>query len=146
LPIPEHLEEAIDFSALGGMLRVESSLDPDEEVVYASPGCLEEMSAAPGGGGKRRDGLLMLTDRRVLVVLKPGALRKNPNPISFPFEGIANAGPHKTVPNVVVLGSRKGSALDGYYLVLHTGESDMTAILWSRTIIDGAEMNRGRST
>lgn len=90
--------------------------------------------------GKKHDGLLVVTDRRVLLIRRPGALRKNPRPIALPFETISNAGPHKATPNTLVVLSDANPMSLGYYLELAVEDApDAVAMIWGTTILESAE-------
>jgi hypothetical protein len=143
ISIPPHLEH-LDFGLYGGSARVLASLKPGEVIQYASHGWLE-MSSRPGGGGKRLEGLLLLTDRGVVLVRSPGVLRKNPTPVIIPFTSIFNAGPHKSAPEVVVIASNENHVVVGRYLVF-ADEQEAIAIIWGNVILEGAEAAGGRAS
>jgi hypothetical protein len=135
----------LDFNRFGGRQRVLDALDAAEEVQYASPGWFEEIPATPVKG-KKHEGLLVITDRRVVLIRCPGALRKNPRPVSLPFETISNAGPHKDNPSVVVVLSDASPTSVGYYLELAIEDApDAMAIIWGTTILESAEAAGGAS-
>lgn len=114
-------------------------------MAYASPGWFEEIPVSPRKG-KRHEGLLAITDRRVVLLRRPGALRKNPKPISIPFKTISNAGPHKNDPHSVVVISNASPMSVGYYLQPEIEEAaDARAIIWGTTILEGAEAAGGPS-
>lgn len=141
--IPPHIEQEVDFDSYGGKDRVYDSLDTDEAVEYASHGWLEEVPAVPGGRGKRREGLLAITNRRVLLIRRPGLLRKDPRPVEVLFETIYNCGPHKDLPNVVVVMSYSNHRMEGHYIVLPLDTHESTATIWGATIRDRAEAAGG---
>lgn len=136
----------MDFNRFGGRQRVLDVLDAAEEVQYASPGWFEEIPATPVKG-KRHEGLLLITDRRIVLIRRPGALRKNPKPVSLPFDTISNAGPHKDIPSVVVVLSDASPVSVGYYLELAIEDApDAMAIIWGTTILESAEAAGGASS
>lgn len=141
--IPPHIEQELDFDSYGGKERVYGSLDADEVIDYASHGWLEEVPAVPGGRTKKREGLLTITNRRVLLIRCPGLLRKDPEPIEILFETIYNCGPHKDIPHVVVVMSHSNHRVEGQYIVLPSDTHESTAIIWGATIRDGAEAAGG---
>jgi hypothetical protein len=142
-PIPPHLDESLDFSRYGGRQRIFETLDEAEEIQHASHGWLEEVLATQNRG-KRREGLLLVTDRRVLFIRRPSLLRKNPRSVSIPFETISNAGQHKSIPNQVVVTGGESRVAVGYYLALPTDEAhDATAVVWGATILEGASAAGG---
>lgn len=115
--IAPHVEQHLDFSRYGGRDRVRGSLGSGEAILYAANGWFEEGSTAPGAG-KRKAGLITITNERVLVIRKPGLISKDPPPISVPFRTIAMAGEHRTVSDVVVLGAYENHRWRPCYLHL----------------------------
>jgi hypothetical protein len=141
IAFPPHLDESLDFDRFGGRQRVLDAFEADEEIQYASPGWFEEIPAMPSKG-KRHDGLLVITNHRVVLIRRPGAMRKNPKPIALPFETISNAGPHKEIPNTVVVLSDASPMILGYYLELAVADApDAVATIWGTTILESAEAN-----
>lgn len=137
-PIPHHLDQSLDFDRYGGRQQVLDTLDAGEEIQHASHGWLEEILATQNNG-KRREGLLLVTDQRVLFIRCPSLLRKNPRSVSIPFETISNAGQHKSISNLVVVAGGENRMVVGYYLVLPTDKAhDATAVIWGATILESA--------
>jgi hypothetical protein len=143
--ISPHRKAQLDFALIGGEDRVRSTLAKGEMILHAEYGALEEMGAVPGARGKRRDGLAAITNRRLVLVRAPGLLRKDPPPLSVPFESIYNCGTHTNDPRMVVIATYDNHRVSGYYVTFESGSGDHepTAMVWAEAIRQSAEAAEG---
>ena len=142
--IPSHVEEQLDFSRYGGRDRVRGALAPGEAILYAADGWFEEGSTTPFAG-KRKAGLIALTNERVLVVCAPGFLSKDPSPISVAFSTIVRAGEHKSLSNVVVVSAYENHRMRPCFLHLAVGagQHESLAATFGFVIRENAEAAGG---
>lgn len=90
--------QSADFSSAGDEQRVRGALEPGEVITYACAGAMKNQNT-----GKEMKGLVALTDRRVVLIVKPGMFNSDPAHLAIPFSTITNAGYLKNDPNSVAI-------------------------------------------
>jgi hypothetical protein len=139
--IPLHQRDGCNVKASKYEGRLAAALHEGEMILHAKSGWLVRDPTL--SGGKRLEGLVLLTNERVLLVRPSGVLSKDPTPVFIPYESIFQCGQHRDYPWKVVILTNGHRGPVGYHIDLTSSAHPMLAQTWALTIEDSAESAGG---